>query len=267
MPGRMLGVKAFLGAESFPGLSVARGAGTSFVGQADFDGCIAFCNWDREDVAVALPAELVLADNTSTARDVHPIVFIFGKQREGATIFGGLTFPLAVSYHEFALAIPFVRHRRGAYLHTFVPRMYASFFPAMWAGNAHYGLAKEMASMQSDGSRFVIATPAGAALFHASVEPDGDWAPGAHCQLPNFAAMRAVFGLPILGRRSDGRYVSSYFGWDFSAARVRAARAALSIDAPLAAGLTPRECTALAAGTFDVRHMVWRLSWPIPCRF
>lgn len=258
----------FLGKEWFPGPCVDVNAFTgSFVGQADFNGCIAFCNWRKEDVAAVLPVELELAVNTSFAPELHPVAFIFGEQTEGATIFGGVTFPMGVNYHEFALAIPFVKHRRGRNLHTFVPRMYSSFFPATWAGNAHYGLAKEMATMRWQGPLFVIATPDGTMVLHASVEPAGDWAAGPRCELPNFAAMQAVFALPVVGRRTDGTYVASYFGWDFSAARVRPARATLSIDTALVEGLAPRWCATVASGTFEVQRMIWRLSWPISCRF
>lgn len=258
----------FLGKESFAGPCATVNAVTgSFVGRADFNGCIAFCNWRKEDVAAVLPADLELAENISSTPEVHPVAFIFGEQTAGATIFAGVTFPMGVSYHEFAMAIPFVRHRRGRYLHTFVPRMYSSFPPATWAGNAHYGLAKEPASMRWHRPLFVIATPGGGLLFHASVEPAGDWAPGPRAELANFAAMRAVFSLPVVGRRHDGTYVASYFGWDFGAARVRPARAWLSIDAALVEGLAPRWCTALAPGTFEVGRMTWKLSWPDACRF
>lgn len=257
----------FLGKEAFPGPTTVRTGAASFVGQADFNGCIAFCNWPKEDLAAVLPADLELAVNTSSTPELHPVAFIFGEQTEGATIFGGLTFPMGVNYHEFALAIPFVRHRRGRNLHTFVPRMYSSFAPATWAGNAHYGLAKDMAAMRWQGPLFVIAAPDDTLLFHASVEPAGEWTPGPTAALPNFAAMRAVFDLPVVGRRGDGTYVTSYFGWDFGGAHVRPARAWVSIDAALADGVAPRWSATLASATFEVRRMVWRLSWPGRCQF
>src|SRR4029453_3625044 len=125
----------FLGKESFPGPCVCAATSSgSYAGQAHFNGCIAFSNWQKEEVAAVLPDELELAVNTSAASELHPVAFIFGEQTDGATIFGGITFPMGVNYHELAFAIPFVKHRRGPYLHTFVPRMYSSFFPATWAG-------------------------------------------------------------------------------------------------------------------------------------
>jgi hypothetical protein len=259
-------MEGFLGQDFFRGPSVAAPCPT-FVGQADFNGCIAFCNWSRDDVARILPADLELAVNVSPTPDLHPLVFIFGEQTQGATIFGGMTFRMGVRYHEFGMAIPFVKHRRGQHLHTFVPLMCSSYFPATWAGNAHYGFAKRMATMRWEDSLFVMTKPQGALLLHISVEPAGEWVPGAACDLPNFGGMRSIFALPVLGRRRDGTYVQSYFGWDYAEARVRAARAAVSIDAALVEGLTPRTCTSLGSATFEVQGMAWRLSWPEFRRF
>jgi len=58
-----------------------------------------------------------------------------------------------------------------------------------------------------------------------------------------------------------------YFDWNFSDALVRPADSWISIDAPLVDGLTPRVCYDVDAGTFDVRGMLWQLSWPLAYRF
>jgi hypothetical protein len=79
--------------------------------------------------------------------------------------------------------------------------------------------------------------------------------------------MRDVFALPIIGRRGDDTYIVSTFSWDFATARARPVRAALAIDAVLADGVTPRACSAVDAGAFEVAGMIWRLSWPRPCGF
>jgi hypothetical protein len=261
-------MEAVLGGECFAGPAVDRvTAALSFAGQAAFNGCIAVCSWPRAEVAALLPPELVLAGGDAPGRERHPVVFVFGEHTEGATLFGGLTFALGVDYHEFALAVPFVRHRAGRFLHTFVPRMYASFFPAAWAGNTHYGLAKAMATMGWHGPQFVITAPDGALLLHASIEAAGAWQAAALGAWPALLALRQAFALPIAGRRNDGSYVASYFGWDFTEALVRPIDAAVAIDAPLVDGITPRWCSALDAGAFEVRRMLWRLSWPGPCRF
>src|SRR5262249_5149920 len=200
----------FLGKESCPGPCVCAGtASGSYAGQAHFNGCIAFSNWQKEEVAAVLPDELELAVNTSAAAELHPVVFIFGEQTEGATIFGGVTFPMRVNYHELAFAIPFVKNRRGTHLHPFVPRVVSVFFPARWAGNGNYGLGKGMGTMRWEGPRFAVAMADGTMVFHASIEPVGGWEAGPRCDLPNFAGMRDVFALPVVGRRTDGTYVTS----------------------------------------------------------
>ena len=54
-----------------------------FVGRSTFDGCIVFSSWQREDVEALLPEALELPASTSATPDRHPVVFLFGDQREG----------------------------------------------------------------------------------------------------------------------------------------------------------------------------------------
>ena len=239
----------------------------SFVSQARFNGYIMFSNWERRDVDKLLPPDLALGSNTSSTPDVHPIVFVFGDLVDGATLFGGFTYFTGIAYQEFAIGIPFVKHTRGAYLHTYIPRMYSTYFPPTWSGNTYYGFGKEIARLRWQGPMFLITTEDDQLLLHVPVEISGSWVRGDACGLPNFEAMRDVFAMPIVGRKANGSYVCSQFGWDFSDALVRPASARISIDAPLVAGLTPRQCHGVPAGTFQVQGMIWRLSWPFPCAF
>ena len=259
---------SFLGAAAFPGPAVGRHAGSnSFVSQARFNGCIAFSNWPRADVERLLPPELELCANTSSLSDVHPVTFIFGDQTEGAMILGGFTYSVGVSYQELGMVIPFVKHRCGPYRHTYMVRMYSNYSVATWNGNMHYGFSKEMATLRWQGPVFMVTTEAGALLLHAAVEAAGDWSPGAACTLENFAATREIFSLPVLGRKANGEYVASYFGWDFAEASVRNADSCVSVDAPFLEGLTPRRYHDVPSGTFEVQGMMWRLTWPAPPRF
>lgn len=257
----------FLGRTAFPGAALDRSAfRDSFLTQANFHGHIMFSNWPRTDVERLLPRELELCTNTSSTPEAHPVVFIFGAQKEGAMTFGGLTVPLGVNYEEVAISIPFVRHKAGKHIHVYVARMYSSYAVATWNGNFHYGFSKEMAKLWWQGPIYVVTREDDALLMHTTVEPSGDWVPGCSCELPNFAALHAVFALPILGRKTNGMYVCSYFGWDFGNARVRPADACVSIDSPLIVGLTPRRCHNVPSGTFEVDGMLWKLSWPIAGR-
>jgi hypothetical protein len=256
----------FLGRSAFAGPAVhADAAARGFAGEARFSGCIAFTNWPRDDVTALLPPELTLAHN-ATAPDVHPVVFVFGDQADGALLFAGLTVQTPISYQELGIIVPFVQHRGRPHLHNWVPRMYSSYFPAVWHGNAHYGFGKELAHMRWQGPVFLATREDGTLLLHADTEPAGDWSPGARCEAPNFEGMRAVVALPVLGRLYDGTYVRSYFGWDFRDATVRPSDSCISIDGPVLTGLEPRRCHDTASGTFDVRGMTWRLSWPSTVR-
>ncbi|HUE29528.1 MAG TPA: hypothetical protein VMR79_01565, partial [Verrucomicrobiae bacterium] len=257
----------FLGKSAFAGPVIEFGAdGGSFAGQARFSGCIACTNWRRSDVEAILPPYLELATNT-TAPELHPVVFIFGEQSDGAILFAGFTVRTGVTYHELGIVVPFVQHHRGRHLHSYVPRMYASYFPSVWHGNANYGFSKEMARMGWQGPVFLLTRENGSLLLHAETEPAGTWSPGSSCDAPNFGAMRAIFELPVIGRRGDGSHVCSYFGWSFEDALVRPSDACVSIHAPLVAGIRPRRHHDVPGGTFEVRGMLWRLSWPVPCRF
>ena len=254
-------MEPFLDRVSFGGSPDAtRPAARSFVGQARFDGCIAFTNWTRKDVAALLPPDVRLAANTTSTPHLHPVVFVFGEHSRGTLLFGGLAVPTGIAYFEFGMAIPFVEDRGG--LGVYVPRMYASWFPPVWSGNVHYGFAKRLARMGWHGSVFVVGSDAEGLLLHAAAEPAGGWSPGSGCGLPHFAALRETFSLPIVGRRDDGSLVRSFFDWGFDTAMVRPADSCISIDGPVLDGLAPRRCHDAPAGTFEVRGMVWRLSWP-----
>jgi hypothetical protein len=250
---------------AFPGLALdARAAGASFVGEARFNGGLAAAHWPRAALQALLPDDIALAANVSTTPDLHPLIFIFGEQLEGTILFGGMSIPLGVRYTEFGLAIPYVVYRDEPSLHTYVPRMYSSFFPPVRDGNLHYGFGKAEATVAWHGRIATLSTPDGGLLWHAAVEPTGPWCRTVHETPPGLAALRAALALPILGRKQGGRYVRSYFDLGFSEAQVRPLRCAISIDTALIEGLPLQRCVAVPDGAFEVRGMVWHLSWPEP---
>jgi hypothetical protein len=261
-------MNSILNKHAFSGPSIEMGkSGGSFAAESIFNGHIAFFAWSRKEVGRLLPPDLELAVNRSATPDAHPLGLVFGDQTEGAWIVGGRRVPLGFLYQELGLVVPFVKHRRGRYLHTHILRIYANYFPVVWNGNTNYGLGKRMAIVAAQGPFFVVSDENGVLLLHAAVEPRGEWVAGPACDLPNFVALREIFSLPIVARTKRGAYVCSYFGWDFDFAEVRPADCGVSIDAPLVDGMSPRWCHDLTAGSFEVRGMVWRLSWPLPCRF
>lgn len=261
-------MEPILGRNAFPGPTIEVGAsGATFAGEATFDGCIALANWPRADIERLLPPELEPAANVSRRADAHPVAFVFGKQTQGSWIWGGFTLPIGLDYFEFLIGVPFVKHRRGHILHTYIPRMYASNPPSVWDGNARYGLSKQLAEMRWWGSTFILTGEQGALLFHAVVEPGKDEIAGSENGAQAARAVGEIFSLPVLGRKETGEYVCSYFAWDIDSALVRSADACLSIDSPLVPGLGPRVFHGAASGTITVRGMKWKLSWPVRCRF
>jgi len=252
---------------AFPGTWIDRQArGGAFVGQAIFDGCVICCTRPRQEVAGLLPPSLELAVNDSLTPDVHPLVFILGEQRAGATIVGGRSVPLGVCYGELALAIPFVRHVGGIHLHTWIPAMVSGHGPATWSGNLLYGFNKRMGRVRREGPFLLVTDADGTMLLNATVEPRGEWTPAPGCTHPCLEFVRDIFDMPVVGKRADGAWTCSYFGWDFASACVRPADACVSIDRPLVPGLTPGDYHDATAGTFEVEALRWRLTWPMPCR-
>lgn len=237
---------------------------SAFAGEALFDGCMAIAQWPREDVAQILPAEIELAAGASVTPMLHPVAFVFGEQRSArATAF---PLPISVDYGEWAILIPFVRRRGATRLHSYAARMYSTYFPPVWDGNMRYGFAKRIARLWRQGAMFVLTDEQGTLLMHAAIEPSGPWATADRGNLAGFAVMQETFALPILGRKQDGTYVSSFFGWDFQEATVRPVRSWIAIDAPVLPEVVAGS-TRDAASAFEVRGMHWRLSWPSSYRF
>jgi hypothetical protein len=235
-------------------------AGASFVAEARFEGAIVCTNWRRTDAACLLPPELCLGRNVSREPDLHPVLFVFGTQANAGLIFAGLPIPTGVRFPELMIAVPFVRHHTGRNLHVFIPRMYSGDRLSTWSGKANYGLRKELADMRRLGNTFTVSAPGGPILLHATVVPTGGWTR----PTPELDAVASVFRHPAVGSRCDGHDVCAYFDWGLEDASARPARAMVSIDAALGSGLDPRVCHGVDAGTFEVRGLRWRISWPGP---
>jgi hypothetical protein len=230
----------------------------AFVGQARFDGCIAANAWPRHEVEALLPPGVELdGDDAAT----HPVVIIFGEQTDTAVLFAGLTLPSAARYHELAFSVPFVRLRAGRGLYTYIPKMYASYFPAVLSGNLYYGFSKELARLGWEAREFVVKSTSGTPLLRIEVDRVGDWEPSPAAALAGFEAIRRMFELPVIGCTESG-LVRSRFEWDFRASELRAIHARLSLRAQLLPGLTARRGEGSQPGSFEVRSMTWRIGWP-----
>jgi hypothetical protein len=213
-------------------------------------------------VASLLPSGLALARGAVGA-DVHPIVFVFGEHRRGEAVFGGLALRMGRDYHDFGLVVPFVHRTARPHLHLYIPRMWSSYLPAWWSGNFHYGFPKDLAPMTWDGATFAMRERDGTVLARADVRDAGAWGPAVAGGPGRLDDVRATMALPVLGCRPDGRWVRSWFGWDFAAATVRAGRVRVAL-APSVAGEGPASSEALSDGAFHVHEMTWNMSWPAP---
>jgi hypothetical protein len=118
-----------------------------------------------------------------------------------------------------------------------------------------------MAQLGWQGPVYVVSREDGALLMHAETEPTGAWAAAASGEPPGFDEVRALAG-PMLACKADGTWIVSTWNWDFGTADVRASDCCVSTDAPLAPGLAPRRYADMAPGSFEVRGMLWRVSWP-----
>jgi len=262
-------MKCGLRRSDFLGPSIdGRRANVSFLGQARFDGVVALTRWSREEAQRLLPIELELAPTSAHVPDSHPVLVVLGEQSQTAALLGGLTFPTGLDYHEMAFIVPYVRRRGGTYLHSFIPRMYASDSWAVWSGNSYYGFGKRLMSVGWFGSTFVASDRDGAGVAaQALVEAADAWEP---CRTvtdgPRSSAIE-IAELPVIGRRSDGSLVTSYFEWGYEGATERRARVNISIAAPVSPTSTATDCHACLDTAFQVQGMRWRVSWLVPCRF
>lgn len=261
-------MELFLGRDAFPGPALEAGAVIdAFMGEARFDGGLVCANWSRDEIAAILPAELTLAANRSTAPDLHPVLFMFGGLRKTSILFGGVAIPTGVAYAELFMVVPYVRHRNGRYLHTYIVRMFSGVPASVFVGNTSYGFAKLLACMRWRESTFIVSSLAGQMLAHAHIGAPLAGKAEIEEAMANLRSTHAALTLPLVGGRADGSLVSSYFEFDFEAGTVEPVDAWISLDAPIVDGIRPRRVAVAPAGSVRITDVIWRLSWPIQPRF
>lgn len=258
-----------LAPESFPGAWIsAAGAGASWVGEAWFDGVVVSVAWPRSIASALLPPGWSLAAAAAPETSTHPILLLFGRQRDTAVLFAGMALPTDVDYDEAIVLVPFVRHRAGRLLHVFAPRMYSGDARATWSGNAHYGFGKRPGAISRLGRSLAVTDRDGALVMSLTVHERGAWCRAdATAVAPEVDALGRLAALPVVGRRGDGRDVASYFDWSFACAELRPVWGSVSVEHALAPGrgsVAPPDA-AVTRGV-EVRRLRWRLSWPEPCR-
>jgi len=226
---------------------------SSIAGQATFTGCLARITIAGHVLRSLLPPTVRLPDADSPQ---HPCLLVFGDQRDGATLFGGVQMPWGISYHELMIAIPSVRWDGAAGEHLFVSGMICDFWPAVWNGNYYYGFNKRHASMRWRGDRFIVDDSNGNAGFTADVAAEPMASSAA------FDWIRTAAALSVLGHRGAGLFVRTKFDWSFADATIESATVSLvardrSLEFPFQGQFTCRDACR-------IERMRWRLGWPEP---
>lgn len=239
-------------------------AGVGVVGQAVFHGFLLTFAWPRAWAKRLLPDGLVLALPGAGERPRrHPIIVMFGDQTQGATVFGGVPFPWNVRYAEFAIAIPFVQRPGSHRIETFVPAMGSGYFPAIWHGNHFYGFSKKPIAIERQGSLVWMNGPTGALWMHAAVAGEtARWSRRRHLACAALDEIEECLRLPILGQRSDGSIVRSWWDLSFRHALVRECGAWVAFEHAFVPDLPLGIHQAAPGHCVEVRGMLWRLSWP-----
>jgi hypothetical protein len=233
---------------------------SSFAGRATFDGVVACVPWPRDEVAARLMDGFELAPAVAPAQ-THPLLVVFGEQRDPAVLRGGFALPLGRPYGELGVFVPYVRAAGGRRLCTYVSTMYSTYFPAVWEGNTRY-FSKAVGNMSWRGPAFIATTEAGVPVLDALVAPAGDWRSATGADGDGVRAILDAVGLPMVGRPASGRLATSRFGWEFDAATVRPVALSMVLAGALLGVDMPREVAVGSAGALEVRGMTWRLGWP-----
>jgi hypothetical protein len=221
----------------------------TWVAETLFSGVIAELRLPRPAVERLLPPELCLEPRVARARTA-PILMAFGTHTASAVHLAALRVRTGVTFHEVFFGVRCqIRASRTPVL--FVPLMYCDEPVSTRVGNALYGFNKKPAVMEWVGSNFVVMGDEGRVLLRATREA-GDGLHG--CA----GRDSRVADLPIVGRRQDGTYVSSWFDWPWEAGGLAGVRVVVAAEEPLIAGA--------GRSAVQVRSVSWRISWPQPCR-
>jgi hypothetical protein len=177
------------------------------------DGVVLILDLPAGPLAALLPPGLEILPQSVVAAGRHPLVLLFGQQRE----VGPDLLPFGLSYLEFVLALPFVRPRdgpQGPFCH--LPVLLLDRRLPTVLGRWLYGFAKRRAACQRSEDSFVIARlEDGAALLSARFAAAG--ATGRAGELEDFQNLRCLFEQPLISQGRGGRW--RYARFDFALAR------------------------------------------------
>lgn len=258
---------AFLGSDDFTGCWIPRSSDAVTGGEAIYNGRLVFVNIDMDTVADVLPANLTLAPQTSGMSEVHPALLMFGHQTDTKWVIGGITAPVGQDYQELALVIPFVQVNNKPFWHNYVVRMYLNDDAARILGNLHFGYAKQDATFNEMSSQITVSAPA-TPVFTATTTPMGAWQSAMTFGGANYADIKTILDMPILGKHETGNLICSYFEMDYSNAstEVRAINSQQQFLSPFTTGMASwpalGQLDNVADGAIEVNLLEWRIASP-----
>lgn len=234
----------------------------SVAGDARFSGVIA---------RVLLPSAAVAAlppgyePSEAAPPGTCSALILFGEQRHGASIRGGIPLPLSRSFYEFGVILPRVRRAGAAQAdRACVLRMASSYRAVVSVGNREYGFRKSLAHVEASEGWFAMSDAAGHLQFCGQAQPSGAWGRLRASNGPITEELDGLRDRAVIGCRVEGTVVESRFEWDFSAALVRPVGARLTIDPALGLTATAWSCETAPGEAVEVQSMTWGLSWPRP---
>ncbi|EYD74894.1 hypothetical protein Rumeso_03535 [Rubellimicrobium mesophilum DSM 19309] len=178
-------------------------------GMAETTGPCVTLSMPRDAVARMLPQGLALAPQMVTGPGGHPVILLFGRQRDVRpnVVPRGWT-----SYLEFICAVPFVMHtdaRLGRMPPMIWPqKLYLDSDPPIALGVYGYGFPKEKARIDCDDSSYVVTDRrTGREIISCAWTSKGDKARA--FAFPKFAAVRPAYEMAMVTKRP-------LTGWQYS---------------------------------------------------
>ncbi len=232
----------------------------ALAGDARFSGVIARVMLPRA-VAHHLPPGFEPGDGGES--DSCDAIVLFGEQRHGASIRGGIPLPLSRSFYEFGVILPHVRRSGEATAdRACVLRMASSYRAVVSVGNREYGFHKTLARVEASEGWFAMSDAAGRLQFCGQAQATGNWSRLRAMCGPVVDAIDVLRERTVVGCRVEGTVIESRFEWDFSAALVRPVAVQMTIDPALGLTSAPWQCETGPGEALEVGSMAWGLTWP-----
>lgn len=213
-------------------------------------GANALLPFPRAVVQGMLPEGLELDEQGLTAAGQHPVVLFFGWQDRVRPNFS----PLGMSYLEFIISVPYVRHadpaRRARVPGPFIymPQLYLNRASPVWLGVYAYGYRKAQARIVTGADRYEVQQlKSGAPIISGHFRKAGPT--GAAAGFPLLRAAQQAYALPLVSRTLLGKWLYSYFDFALGEALIQPIEMTIKIHNDQAAGLPAGEY-----GVPSIRH-------------